>query len=151
MDEQAKKVFDTICEMLNDIDFQYDKHEDEMVITSGAKGDDIAMPFMVRVSGDRQLVSFVSMIPIEIDKSVEQNLCIALSIINLGLVDGCFVYAEGKISFKSAVTYRGMMVGKKMFEFWLLSLLTIIDEYNDKLNKIVSEHMSVDDIRKILG
>lgn len=150
MDEQAKNVFNTICEMMDDIDFQYDKHEEDLVITSGARGDDIPMPFMVRVSGDKRLVSFLSVIPVDIDEQMQENLAIALNMVNMCLTDGCFVYVDGRISFKSAVTYSGMMVGKKLFEQWIMTSLSIIDEYNDKLEKIVSEHMSVDDIKKYL-
>lgn len=151
MDEQAKNVFNTICEMLDDLGFKYDKQEEDLVIHSGAKGDDLVMPFMMRVAYDRKLVAFMSVIPIEVDDSVKENVAIALSMINCNLIDGCFVYFDGKISYKCDATYNGMMVGKKFFEKFMLTSLTIIDEYNDKLEKIAKEHMSVDDIVKYLG
>lgn len=150
MDVQAKNVFNTICEMLDGLHINYSKREDDLAITCRVRGEDIPMPFMVRVSAEKELVSFLSVIPFDVDEDMQETICIALNMINHCLVDGCFVLYDGKISFKSAVSYHGMMAGKKLFEDMIMTSLAIVDAYNDKFVKIVLEHMSVHDIKKYL-
>lgn len=150
MDERAKQVFDIVCEMLDDVHFHYDKQDKDLIITSFAKGDTLPIPFMMRVAPQKELVSFHSVLPFDVDDNMQEDICIALNMINCNLSGGCFACFDGKISYKSAAIYRGMTVGKKLFEEWMMTSLAIINEYNGKLEKAVSEHMPLDDMRKHL-
>lgn len=72
MQGQSKQIFNSLCEVMQDIDFSYDKKEDELVILSGAQGKDLPMSFMLRVSDERQIVSFVSVIPVSLLFKIER-------------------------------------------------------------------------------
>lgn len=150
--ENKSRMFDLICEVLRDIDFSYDKKEDEGIILSGAEGKDMPMSFMMRVSDEKQIVSFVSVIPIEVNEKMLKNVIIALNEINMYLLDGCFAYNTDKshIIFRSALTYRDAIIGKGALKRMITLSLLVVDEFNGKLQKIVENEMSVQEIIKFI-
>lgn len=148
MQGQSKQIFNSLCEVMQDIDFSYDKKEDELVILSGAQGKDLPMSFMLRVSDERQIVSFVSVIPVEVHQKILNNVIIALNEINMYLLDGCFAYdtSQSRIVFRSALTYKDAMIGKGALKRMIILSLSAVDTFNGKLQKIVEKEMSVQEI-----
>lgn len=148
MQGQSKQIFNSLCEVMQDIDFSYDKKEDELVILSGAQGKDLPMSFMLRVSDERQIVSFVSVIPVEVPQKMLNNVIIALNEINMYLLDGCFAYdtSQSHIVFRSALTYKDAMIGKGALKRMVILSLSRVDTFNGKLQKIVEKEMSVQEI-----
>lgn len=148
MQGQSKQIFNSLCEVMQDIDFSYDKKEDELVILSGAQGKDLPMSFMLRVSDERQIVSFVSVIPVDVHKKMLNNVIIALNEINMYLLDGCFAYdtKQSRIVFRSALTYKDAMIGKGALKRMVILSLSAVDTFNGKLQKIVEKEMSVQEI-----
>lgn len=149
MSEQAQNIFKTICGIIDDMGFEYEKQEENLITTGDAHG----LTFMTRVSDEKKLVSFVSMINIEINSNMLENVAIAMSKINRGLVFGCFVLQDNaSILFQSSMSFHGMTtVGRAALENLLTTSWDIIDIYYDSLEKIAHEHMSLSDIDAILN
>ena len=47
---KAKEVYNTLISMLDERDWQYDKFEDDLLIKSGIRGDDLPVEFFVIVN-----------------------------------------------------------------------------------------------------
>lgn len=148
MENQTKQVYNSLCEAMQDMEFSFDKKEEELLILSGAQGEDLPMPFMVRVSDERQIVSFVSVIPVEIKESMQKNVIVALNEINMYLLDGCFAYdvAQSHVIFRSALTYRDALIGKGALKQMIMLSLSAVEAYNDKIQKIIENEMTIPEI-----
>jgi hypothetical protein len=85
---KAREVFAEIVNMLDTRDWKYEKFEDDLLIRSGIKGDDLPVEFILFIKPENQVVQFISKLPFNMpdDKRVEG--AIAVSVANYGLVDG---------------------------------------------------------------
>lgn len=148
MQDQSKQIFNSLCEVMQDINFSYDKKEDELVILSGAQGKELPMSFMLRVSDEKQIVSLVAVIPVAVPQKMLNNALIALNEINMYLVDGCFAYdtSQSHIVFRSALIYRDAQIAKGALEQMVKWSLSTVETFNGKLQKIVEKEMSVQEI-----
>ena len=64
----AKSVYNSLCEMLDEKNVRYDKHQDDLIISFITGGDDIPMQFLVKVDAERQLIRVLSPIPVHLVK-----------------------------------------------------------------------------------
>ena len=143
---QAQTVFDTFCQVFDEKNWPYKKDEKELVITSGARGDDLPMDIMVEVEPKRQLVFVVSHIPFDIPEEKRLDFAIAVSFVNNKLSDGCFDYdiVSGHILFRMANSFIDSQLNKDVFEYMLYYTCVAVDSYNDKLMMLSKGHMSLE-------
>ena len=142
---KAKEVFDALVNMLDTRDWKYDKFEEDLVIKSGIKGEDLPIEFIVVVKPKNQVVQLLSRLPFQIPEEKRVDAAIAICVANNGLVDGSFDYdiAEGNITFRLTSSYRESELGADLFEYMILVSAGTIDDYNDKFFMIAKDMMSV--------
>ena len=63
--KKAKEVYSTLVGMLEKRGWSFDRHDSELVISSGVKGDDLPIEFIVVVNAKQQVVEFLSRLPFE--------------------------------------------------------------------------------------
>ena len=132
--QQAKKVFDTLVNMLDSKGWSYDKHEDKLLITSGVKGDDFPIEFIVLVQPNNQVVQFISRLPFTIPEEKRVDGAIAVCVANFGLVDGSFDYdvSDGELRYRLTSSYRESTLGEELFEYMIMVAANTVDRYNDR-------------------
>ena len=142
---KAKEVFDALVNMLDTRDWKYDKFEEDLVIKSGIKGEDLPIEFIVVVKPKNQVVQLLSRLPFQIPEEKRVDAAIVICVANNGLVDGSFDYdiAEGNITFRLTSSYRESELGADLFEYMILVSAGTIDDYNDKFFMIAKDMMSV--------
>ena len=142
---KAKEIFDALVNMLDTRDWKYDKFEEDLVIKSGIKGEDLPIEFIVVVKPKNQVVQLLSRLPFQIPEEKRVDAAIAICVANNGLVDGSFDYdiAEGNITFRLTTSYRESTLGADLFEYMILVSAGTIDDYNDKFFMIAKDMMSV--------
>ena len=132
--KKAVEVYDTLCSMLDNIGWKYDKVEEKLMIKSGVKGEDLPIDFLVIVKPRNQVVQFISSMPFNMpeDKRVEGALAICTA--NYGLVDGSFDYdlSDGQIVFRLTSSYRESLLSEALFEYMIMVSASTIDKYNDR-------------------
>ena len=132
--KKAVEVYDTLCSMLDNIGWKYDKVEEKLMVKSGVKGDDLPIDFLVVVKPRNQVVQFISSMPFNMpeDKRVEGALAICTA--NYGLVDGSFDYdlSDGQIVFRLTSSYRDSLLSEALFEYMIMVSASTIDKYNDR-------------------
>ena len=143
--QKAKEVFDALVDMLDTRDWKYDKFEEDLVIKSGIKGDDLPIEFIIVVKPKNQVVQLLSRLPFQIPEDKRVDAAIAICVANNGLVDGSFDYdiGEGDITFRLTCSYRESFLSADLFEYMILVSASTIDDYNDKFFMIAKDMMSV--------
>ena len=90
LQKMGQDVYETICKMFDDMEYHYERHDEDLVITCKVHGDDIPMDMIFRVHAERQLVSMLSPMPFKIPEEYRTDIAMATTIINDRLVDGSF-------------------------------------------------------------
>lgn len=142
---KAKETFATLCSMLDNKGWHYNKEEEDLLIRSGVKGDDLPIEFIMRVDPTSEIVSFLSLLPFKTDESKRIDMALAVCVANYGLKDGSFDYKvdDGSILFRLTSSYRGSSLSEELFEYMLMVSATTVDKYNDKFFMISKDAMSI--------
>ncbi|MCH5350893.1 MAG: hypothetical protein J1F39_02865 [Clostridiales bacterium] len=149
--KKAQTVYETLCAMLDEKKFHYDKHPQDLVITFVMHGDDIPMQFIVKVDAQRDLVRVVSPIPgVEFPTDKRLIGAIATSTANYKLADGSFDYDydTGKVAFRLTSSYLDSIISKQLLEYMIGVSGYTIDEFNDKFLLLATGGMTIDDFVK---
>ncbi|MBQ1947753.1 MAG: YbjN domain-containing protein [Clostridia bacterium] len=132
---KAKEIYETICSFLNGDDWKYERHDEDMVVTMSAKGEDLPISFVVRVDAERHLVVVYSQLPFEVSSGKMVETAVAVSMANFGLVDGSFDMdiQKGKILFRMTTSYLESLISESVFAYMIYCTAHTVDKYNDKL------------------
>jgi hypothetical protein len=132
---KAKEVYDTLTSMLDNIGWSYSRDDENFVIKSGVKGDDLPVEFLVIVKPRNEVVQFISHLPFNMPEDKRIDGAIAINVINWNLVDGSFDYnvTDGSMVFRMTSSYRESYLGEELFKYMIMVASSTVDEYNDKL------------------
>lgn len=143
---KAKEVYATLVNMLEKRSWSFDRHDNDLVISSGVKGDDLPIEFIMVVNAKQQVVEFLSRLPFEMPESKRVEGAVAVCAANDGLCDGSFDYnlQNGKITFRLTSSYCGETVlGEELFEYMILIASATVDKYNDKLFNLATNAITL--------
>lgn len=132
---KASEVYRTLVSMLDHIGWSYEKDEENFIIKSGVKGDDLPVEFIVIVKPRNEVVQFISHLPFDMPEDKRIDGAIAINVINWKLVDGSFDYniADGSMMFRMTSSYRESTLGEELFKYMIMVASSTVDGYNDKL------------------
>ena len=133
--KQAQEVFATMVKMLDARDWHYKKDEENLIISSGVKGDDLPVEFIIAIDAERELVRFMSKLPFSMPEDKRVEGAIAVCVANNSLVNGSFDYdiSDGDIIFRLCTSFRsGAVLTEDVFEYMIMVSAGTIDDYNDK-------------------
>lgn len=150
--KRAQAVYATLCDMLTELDWHFQKDEEHLMIECSARGDDLPMELRVEVDAERNLIVLLSQMPFAIPEERRTALAIAVSLANNGLADGSFDYdyLSGRIIFRLTSSYIGSLIGKQLFHYMLMCSCATIDEYNDKFLMVAMSKMSNEEILEFI-
>lgn len=131
---KARQIFDFVCGMLDEDDWNYTKDEEQLAIETGARGEDLPIEFIIRVDAERNMILLLSQLPVTVKEDKCLDMSVAVSIANYGLVDGSFDYniVSGKIYFRMTNSFIDSTVSKDLIMYLILCSCKTIDDYNDK-------------------
>ena len=151
--KKAEEVYDTLCSMLDNIGWKYDKVEEKLMIKSGVKGEDLPIDFIVVVKPRNEVVQFISSMPFNMpeDKRVEGALAVCTA--NYGLVDGSFDYdlSDGQIVFRLTSSYRDSQLSEALFEYMIMVSASTIDKYNDRFFMLAKNMITLEKFMEMDG
>ena len=146
---KAKKIYATMVKALRKKDWKFDEKEDELLIVSGCKGDDLAIPFVFKVDPMRDCLTFRSPIPVTFSEEKRVEGAVATCVANRGMVFGHFDYdiEDGEISYTMSDSYLDCEVGEDFFMNMMMVAINTTDRYNDRFAALAS---GVIDIKKFI-
>ena len=141
----AGSTFDMLVKMLDERKWTYDAKKEELVIETGAQGDDLPIPLHISVDADRQVVIMYSFLPFEIPENKRLEIALAVSVINDSIVDGSFDYnfVSGRLVYRLTSSFMGSVLSKALFEYMVDCTCATVDNYNDKLEAIIKGTLDV--------
>lgn len=132
--KQAQSVYETVCRALDNRQWKYQRHDEDLTVTCGARGEDLPMDLVIRVHSRAQVVSVISPLPFRIaeDKRAEGAMTVAIA--NYGFINGTFDYdiRDGEIRFRIVSSYRESILGEELINYMVTIAAGTVDEYNDK-------------------
>lgn len=145
--ENAKKVYGTLCQALDNREWRYDKDEENLVVYFGVNGDDIPMNFVIIVDANRQIVRLASMLPFKMSEGKRMEGAIATCAATYGLADGSFDYdlSDGSIVFRLTASFRGSELGEPLFQYMISCASAMVDHFNDQFLAIDKGVLSIGD------
>ena len=143
----GKAVYNTLIKMLDAKEWNYKRHDEDLVITTGVRGEDLPMDIILRVLTKLEVVQFISTLPFKMpeDKLVEG--AIAVCTANHRMINGSFDYdlSDGEIRFRMASGYSGCEISEDMLYRMLMVGASTVDHYNDKFFMISKGMLSIKD------
>ena len=131
---KAKEVYRTLLKMLDAKKFKYERHDEDLLIKSGIRGEDLPVEFLMVVMPKNEVVQFISPMPFNIAEDKRVEAAVAVAIANYGLINGSFDFdlSDGEIRFRLTSSYRDSTLGKDLFEYMMMVGASTVDNYNDK-------------------
>ena len=142
----AQNVYNALCAMLDEKNFKYEKHEDDLVVTFTMVGEDFPMKIILNVDAERELIRLLSQIPVTFEDDKRLDGAIATCQINYRLADGSFDYnyKKGTVIFRMTSSYIDSIISKDLLEYMVGVAGYTIDEYNDKLVLLASGELPLE-------
>ncbi len=131
---EGTRVYEAFKKNLEEHDMHFDPHDDDLTIRLTVQGDDLPQPTIIRVLDDRDVVQVISPIPFRMPEDKRIDAAIAVSIANLGMVNGSFDLNmnNGEIYFRIAQSYRETKLSEALVDYMLRVAYHTTDEYNDR-------------------
>ena len=130
----AKATFATLCRMLDENDWHYQKDEEKLSLECSARGDDLPIALDFRIDTERMLILLISHLPYVIPEDKRLDVAIAVSVANDTLAHGCFDFdmQSGHMFFRMANSFIESQIGEELFFYLLMAACHTVDDYNDK-------------------
>lgn len=132
--KQAQSVYETVCRALDAKQWKYQRHDEDLTITCGARGEDLPMDLVIIVNPRAQVVSVISPMPFRMSEEKRVDGALAVAIANYGFVNGTFDYdiRDGEIRFRIVSSFRESILGEELINYMVVIAAGTVDEYNDK-------------------
>ena len=145
--KEAKVVYDSLCDMLDEKGIRFEKDVEEMSIHLVMRGEDLPVEIFVVVDADRKLIRAFSPMPFAFSAPKRVEGAIATCQANYRLVDGSFDYnvKDGRIIFRLTSSYRQSLISKELLTYMIACLCYTVDDYNDKFLMIDRGQLSLED------
>ena len=145
---KAQQAYLTLCCSLDEDNWKYLKKEESYAVVYRETGNDLPMDCWLCIDAKRQLVRFLSTLPVDMkaaDKMVEAAVacCIANSTVAYGGFD--LDIATGKVHFRMTYAIKDGVVGKDFFRNMRSFATSVIDSYNDKFALLAQGKMKATD------
>ena len=144
--ENGIKVYEMFKKHLEEHDFGFEAHDDDLVITLTVNGEDLPQPTIIRVFDDRDVVQVISPIPSRIPEDKRLDAAVAVAVANYGMINGSFDFdmSDGEIRFRVAQSYEGMEISEEFIKYILGVAVFTTDKYNDSFFMLGKGMMSLE-------
>ena len=133
--ERATQVYQLIKSHLSSKNMRFEPHDDDQVITMTAQGEDLPMPVLIRVIGDREVLHISSPLPGRIPEDKRIDTAVALAAINNHLMNGNFDLDldSGLVVYRVCQSFHDNDISEEQIHYLLAIVFITMDEYNDTL------------------
>ncbi len=152
--DEAKIVYQTLCEALDNMQWKYntEENEDNFAVFTSAVGKDLTMKLVIRIDVDRQLMYLKSPMPFTVPEDKRDLLALALTRANWSMLNGCFEmdYSDGFVAFKLVIPYMQSMISVEVCRYMIILSCNMIDKFNDKLKAVTEGEMTLEELQKFI-
>lgn len=146
---EAKAMYNTLCNTLDNMKWRYSKEEDKLVIRTSAVGDDLSIKLFMKVDSERQVMYLKSPMPFEVPEGTRQSVGMAVLIANYCMLNGSFEYdlSDGYLAFKMVIPFMESMVSEAVCKYMINLSCRMTDKFNDKFKSLAEGTMTLDEFK----
>ena len=144
--KDAKAVYKTLCQTLDNMKWRYNKEEDRLIIRTAAVGDDLTMNLFFCVDADRQVMYLKSPMPFPIPASMHNTMAKAILLANYYMLNGSFEfdYSDGYLAFKIVVPFMESIISEAVCKYMIIVACNMTDKFNDKFQDVATGRMTIE-------
>ena len=146
-ESEAKSLYNTLCQTLDNIKWHYDKEENDLVIRTSAVGEDLTMKLFMKIDADRQVMYLKSPMPFSVPSHLNDTLTKAVVTANYTMLNGTFELdlSDGYLGFKMVIPYMESIVSERVCHYMIMLSCQMTDKFNDKFKALVDGTMTYAD------
>ncbi|MBR2480911.1 MAG: YbjN domain-containing protein [Clostridia bacterium] len=150
--KKSKSIYNSIAEYLDEINWEYDRNDNELCIHTGVGSNDLPINFFISVLPKSEIILFYSYFPFKVPQAKYVDVAIAICAINDGLLYGNidFDMEKGALSFRMTTCFSNSLISKSVFNQMMQIGISTIDDYNDLIFDFVEGKMSLDNLLKAI-
>lgn len=143
---RSQEAFATLCRSLDGRGWNYKKDEESLAVKASARGNDLSIDFIIRIHAERNLATFFSVLPFSVQEDKRVDMTLAVSAINIRLVNGSFDFdiTNGKLVFRMTNCFLDSTPSEALFQYMVMCSCQTVDAYNDKLLMVATGAMSLE-------
>ena len=147
---EAKALYKTLCQTLDNMKWTYNKEEDKYIIRTSAVGDDLSMKLMIKIDAERQVMYLKSPMPFTIHENVRDLMGKAILIANYSMLNGSFEFdfSDGYLAFKMVIPYMESIISEAVCKYMIVLSCSMTDKFNDKFQAIAEGRMTLSEFEK---
>lgn len=149
--EHARKVYQTIIEVLDERKWQYQRQDDKFRVSFAIRSEDMPIYCIMSIDVRRQILTMGSPMTFQMSAANRVDGAIITTVATRCLLDGNFDYdiESGRISFRLSASIAGTEVGKKMIAYFIDWTNMAVDRYNDRFEAVNSGRMTAQEFMSI--
>ena len=149
-EKEAKSLYKTLCQTLDNMKWHYTKEEDKFVIRTSAIGKDLSMKLFMKIDAERQVMYLKSPMPFDIPVSAREQVTKAVVLANYSMLNGSFEFdvTDGYLAFKMVVPYMESIISEKVCHYMITVSCSMTDKFNDKFKALVDGVMTLAEFNK---
>ena len=147
---EAKVMYELIATTLDNMELKYDRHDDDLVIHLGTKGDDMNHDMLLAVREKQKVISFLERLPFHLNPENANEIAKAVCNINNQMLLGGFTYEAGSenINFELSIPYNGCLIGEETIQRILMIAVRAVEDYDDKFLALNKGYISSEEFKK---
>lgn len=142
---EAKSMYRTLCQTLDNMKWHYNKEEEKLVVRTSAVGDDLSMKLYMKVDADRSVMYLKSGMPFEVPASRIDTIGKAVLMANWAMLNGSFEMdlSDGYIAFKVVIPFMESIISERACNYMINLSCRMIDLFNDKFQAVAENKMTL--------
>ena len=146
--EMAKTIYETACSTLDKMELHYKRHEEDLVISFGHRGQDLNHDLILAVNAKQEAIQLIEKLPFSINPEMASEVAGAVCLVNDSILSGKFSYnMEDRLTFEVTQLYSGSLIGEETIKRMLLALVFTVEEYDDKFMALNKGYLKVADFK----
>ena len=143
---RARRVYNTVIAALDEMEWTYDRDDENLTISTGVKSNDIDIKFTLKVRAQQDVLQFKSKLPFNMAEDKRVDGAIVVGVANYGMINGSFDYdiSDGEIAWRLTTSYRASDISTEMVKYIINVSVSSIDDYNDKFFAVSKGYMTVE-------
>lgn len=149
-ESEALIVYNTLCSTLDNMKWNYNKEEENLIVRTFAVGDDLTMKLYMKVDSERSVMYLKSGMPFSAPMDRIDIMTKAVIIANWAMLNGSFEMdiSDGYIAFKLVVPFMESIISEKVCHYMINISCRMIDTFNDKFKKLAEDKMTLDEFQQ---
>ena len=143
--QEARAIFNTLCQTLDNMKWTYSPNPDKMVVRTGARGEDLPMDLFLVVDPDMRVMCVRSPMPYQIPQDTRDVVGVAVNIANLSMLNGCFEYDRdhGHLLFRAVAPFHNCQLSQEVCRYMVTLTCSMVDRFNDKFLSVAKGNMTL--------